>query len=254
MVSTFGRNMSLQISDKLKQKLKSARKVAALTGAGISAESGAPTFRDSGGLWEGYRPEDVATPEAFERDPKFVWDFYDERRNKYQSIQPNPAHKTLAHFEKLYPEFHIMTQNIDGLHQKGGSQNVIELHGNVWKARCTKEGNIVTLSETPLPELPPKCRCGAILRPHVVWFGELLPAEEFSLSERICSEADLLLVIGTSAVVYPVASLPYLTKQNGGFLLEVNTEETPLSSIADETLPGKAGEILPQLEEIIAPR
>lgn len=165
----------LQISDRLKRKLRTARRVVVLTGAGISAESGAPTFRGEGGLWKNFRAEEVATPEAFARDPKFVWEWYDQRRTLLKQIKPNLAHEVLARMEKRTPEFWVVTQNIDGLHQLAGSRNVIELHGNIWKVRCVKEGKVTERRDSPLPELPPKCACGALLRPHVVWFGEMLP-------------------------------------------------------------------------------
>lgn len=240
----------LHLSDRFKHKLQTARCVVALTGAGVSAESNVPTFRGEEGLWKNFRPEEVATPQAFRRDPKFVWEWYDSRRALLKEIRPNPAHEVLARLEKRYAEFWVVTQNIDGLHQAAGSRNVIELHGNIWKARCVREGTVTEMREAPLPELPPKCRCGALLRPHVVWFGELLPVEEYRQSEELISRCDLLFVVGTSGIVQPAASLPYLARERGGFIVEVNPEETPISAIADEILPGKAGEVLLELEKI----
>ncbi len=217
-----------------------------LTGAGVSAESGIPTFRGEGGLWRNYRATDLATPQSFQRNPTLVWEFYDWRRDMMAACQPNPAHQTIAAMEKALPDFTLVTQNIDGLHQKAGSQNVLTLHGDVWRVRCTGCDYRGEDHRVPMPKIPPRCtRCGGMLRPDVVWFGESLPGDVLQTAFDVSSQAALMLVVGTSALVQPAASLPLLAKQNGATLIEVNPQETPLSPYADEVLRGPAGEILP---------
>ncbi len=229
--------------------LKKAKFISVLSGAGISAESGIPTFRGEDGLWKKYRAEELATPQAFERDPVLVWEWYNWRREIIGKAQPNQGHITLAKWESLYPNFWVITQNIDGLHRRAGSKNIVELHGNIWKVRCTREGTIKENTEIPLKELPPKCEnCGGFLRPHVVWFGESLDRNDMEKAEEIAISSDVMFVIGTSAVVYPAASLPFLTKRNGGLIVEINLAETPLTSYADFFFKGRSGEILPQLD------
>ncbi len=219
----------------------------ALTGAGVSAESGVPTFRGAGGLWRNFRPEDLATPQAFARDPKLVWEWYQWRRQRIAEAQPNPAHLALAELEKRTPGFWLVTQNVDGLHDRAGSRRVLKVHGDIWMVRCErcrKERRDETLS---FEELPPKCSCGGLLRPGVVWFGEALPEDVWDQAMRACRGCDVLLVVGTSAVVHPAASLIPMAKSGGARIVEVNLEETPYSASVDVTLRGKAGEILPQL-------
>jgi len=190
--------------------LQEASRVAILTGSGISAESGIPTFRGEEGLWKKYRPEELATPTAFSQDPKLVWEWYDWRRGIIGQKEPNPGHKVIARWEETFPTVSLITQNIDGLHQKAGSKNIWELHGNIWKLRCTEEETITENYETPLKEIPPLCpNCGALLRPHVVWFGESLSPTILQKSIQLSSECDVMFVIGTSAVVQPAASLPF---------------------------------------------
>lgn len=223
------------------------QRVVALTGAGISAESGVPTFRGHRGLWREYRPEELATPDAFARDPKLVWEWYDWRRGLIGACQPNPAHRTLADMETKLPDFTLITQNVDGLHQLAGSRQVLELHGNIWRVRCTREGTKQVDRFTPLPEIPPHCaNCGALLRPDVVWFGESLPADVLEAAFAAAAACDLMLVIGTSAVVQPAATLSLIAKQNGAALVEVNPQPTPLSDYADLTLRQSAAQALPQ--------
>src|ERR1700680_3478219 len=183
--------------------LKEARSVAVLTGAGVSAESGVPTFRGPGGLWKQYRPEDLATPGAFARDPKLVWEWYDWRRARITETQPNPGHYALAEMEKRVPRFTLITQNVDGLHEQAGSRNVLRLHGSIWIVRCTSCEAVREDRRTPLPEMPPVCECGAMLRPGVVWFGEPLPPGVWREAEAAARSADLFLVIGASAGVFP---------------------------------------------------
>src|SRR5574342_1223756 len=213
--------------------LSSAGAITVLTGAGISADSGVPTFRGTEGLWRQYRAEDLATPEAFQRDPRLVWEWYDWRRQKVHACNPNPAHYALARMEDYYPEFYLLTQNVDGLHRRAGSKKVTELHGNIWKMRCTREGRIIEDHRVPLEHIPPLCECGALLRPHIVWFGENLDEEDLSLAFGLSRQCDLFLSVGTSGVVQPAASLPVLAKRSGAVTLEINPEETPLSSHLD---------------------
>ncbi len=219
-----------------------------LTGAGVSAESGVPTFRGPQGLWRQVRPEDLATPEAFQRDPRLVWEWYDWRRQVVARCRPNAAHTTLASMERSLPEVTLITQNVDGLHQRAGSRNVLELHGSLWRARCVREGTVVPLTDVPLPQIPPRCRaCGALLRPDVVWFGEPLNSRTLQAAMDAASRAEVMLVVGTSAVVYPAAQLPLIALDHGAYLIEINPEPTPLSPLAHERWAEPAGEALPRL-------
>jgi NAD-dependent deacetylase len=221
--------------------------VVVLTGAGVSAESGVPTFRGAGGLWRNFQPQELATPEAFRRDPALVWEWYDWRRGLLISCAPNAAHETLAKMEAALPDLTLITQNVDGLHQAAGSRNVLELHGNIWRARCTGCERTTEDRRAPLPEIPPHCsKCGALLRPDVVWFGESLPPEVLEAAWAAAARCRLMLVIGTSAVVQPAASLPLVALRNGARLVEVNPNETPLSAHAHEILCGPAAELLPK--------
>jgi len=228
-----------------------ARKIVVLTGAGISAESGVPTFRGEDGLWRRYRAEELATPHAFEADPKLVWEWYDWRRGIINKAQPNAGHLAIAEMEQLFPHFSLITQNVDGLHRRAGNSKVIEIHGNLWQVRCVsgclKEGRVREDFRCPLPVIPPLCDCGALLRPHVVWFGESLDQGDLTQAYSLIEACDILLVVGTSAVVQPVASFPLMAKQAGAMVIEVNMDPTPLSSSADAAFHGKAGEILPAL-------
>lgn len=243
------------ITEDLVDRLSRASHLVVFTGSGVSRESGVPTFRGEEGLWRNYRSEDLATAEAFERDPVLVWDWYDYRRQIIADAEPNPAHIAIAELEQLCDDFCLITQNVDGLHARAGSTDPVELHGNIWRARCTKELRVVDLPETPLREKPPRCRsCGALLRPDVVWFGEPLPVRAFEASRREASSCDAMLVVGTSAVVRPAASLPLVAKHNGATVVEINTSFTPFSVLIDATLIGRAGEILPELVGRIAAR
>lgn len=232
-----------------RQWLAEASRVAALTGAGISAESGIPTFRGAGGLWRNFRPEDLATPQAFRRDPKLVWEWYDWRRGLIAQAKPNLGHYALAELEqKLGDRFVLITQNVDGLHNRAGSQRVLKLHGDIWWTLCTSCDDVQSDYRVPLPELPPRCqKCGGMLRPGVVWFGEPLPARTWEQAEEAVRSCEVLIVAGTSAVVYPAASLAPLAQRHGARIIEVNLEETPLSSAADLCLQGPSGEVLPRI-------
>jgi NAD-dependent deacetylase len=237
--------------ERAREWLRTASRAAALTGAGISAESGIPTFRGAGGLWRNFRPEDLATPGAFARDPKTVWEWYDWRRGLIRDAKPNLGHYALAQLERrMGGRFVLITQNVDGLHNRAGSERVLKLHGDIWWTLCTACGDVRSDFRVPLPELPPRCAaCGGLLRPGVVWFGEPLPARTWEQAEEAARTCDVLIVAGTSAVVYPAASLAPLAKRHGARIIEINTEATPLSGEADLCLKGPSGEILPQIIE-----
>lgn len=232
--------------------LLQAKKVVVLTGAGVSAESGVPTFRGQDGLWKKYRAEELATPYAFIANPRLVWEWYDWRRQVLADKQPNRAHLTLAEWESIFSSFSLITQNIDGLHQQAGSRRILELHGNIWKMRCLDEGTIFENRETPLREIPPHCpECQGLLRPHVVWFGESLDGAILAEAFRLAQECEVMFSIGTSAVVQPAASLPITAVEKGALLIEINAEPTPLTSLAQFSFLGKAGEILPQIHQAL---
>jgi len=235
------------ISARLRDLLARGRRVAALTGAGISAESGVPTFRSLGGFWENESLEDLATPEGFARDPRRVWAWYDARRAQVGRCKPNAGHLALAGYARAHPDFRLITQNVDGLHAAAGSPGLILLHGDLFRVRCTREGSSREDRRVPLPEIPPRCDCGALLRPDVVWFGEMLPEAEVRRATEAATRAEVFLSIGTSAVVYPAAALPEMARGSGAYLVEINVEETPLSPLADEVLLGPAAEVLPDL-------
>ncbi|MFH1689713.1 MAG: NAD-dependent deacylase [Candidatus Eisenbacteria bacterium] len=238
------------VTKMLVERLSGAEALAVLTGAGVSQESGVPTFRGEEGLWKQYRAEELATWRAFESDPGLVWSWYDYRRQLISDAEPNPAHRAIAELERGYPQFSLITQNTDGLHQRAGSSAPVELHGSVWRARCTAEQTVCDLLDSPLKELPPLCeRCGALLRPDVVWYGEPLPMEAYERSHEIASSCDAMLVVGTSAMVHPAASLPLVAKHNGAFVIEVNSAFTPISALVDDTLLGSAGDILPAIAD-----
>jgi NAD-dependent deacetylase len=225
-----------------------AERVVALTGSGISAESGVPTFREAQtGFWERYDPQELATPEAFARDPRLVWEWYEWRRNLVAKAEPNPGHRALAELERRIPNFTLVTQNVDGLHERAGSRNVVEVHGNILRSKCSLEDEVIQPEEHD-DSIPPRCaRCDAFLRPDVVWFGEMLPAGALEAASEAARECDLFFSIGTSSLVYPAAALPYDALENGATLAEINPNETPLTPYADCSLRGLAGEFLPTL-------
>jgi NAD-dependent deacetylase len=228
--------------------LRGAEHVVALTGSGISAESGVPTFREAQtGLWARYDPQQLATLEAFAKDPRLVWEWYQWRRNLVAKATPNPGHQALMELERRIPHFTLITQNVDGLHARAGSRSVIELHGNILRSRCSLEGEVAEREEHD-ESVPPRCsRCGAFLRPDVVWFGEMLPSGTLETASEAARVCDLFLSIGTSSLVYPAAALPYEALKNGATLVEINPSETPLTPHADYTPRGRAGEVLPKL-------
>jgi NAD-dependent deacetylase len=239
---------SLPIRPKLIETLRSARYVVVLTGAGISAESRIPTFRDAQtGLWAKYSPEELATPKAFRRDPRLVWEWYTWRRELVAQAKPNPGHLALAELEKHVPKFTLITQNVDGLHQRAGSRNVIELHGNINRTICFDE-RIVVDSWLETDDAPPHCpHCGGLLRPDVVWFGESLPPDTLTTAFAAAGQCDLFLAIGTSAMVQPAALLPLAALDRGITTVEINANSTMLTSRATFALHGPAGQVLPEL-------
>jgi len=234
---------------RLRELVRRGERVVALTGAGISAESGIATFRGQDGLWEQERLEDVATPEGFRRDPARVWAWYDRRRVQIAAASPNSGHRALAEFERRHPDFVLVTQNVDGLHRTAGSRRILCLHGEIFRVQCTRDGTTREDRRVPLPEIPPRCECGALLRPDVVWFGEPLSEEIMAEAVAASRNARLFLVIGTSSLVYPAASLPEIARRHGAFLVEINIEPTPLTPLADEVIQGPAAVILPRLLE-----
>ncbi len=226
------------------------KRIAILTGAGVSAESGIPTFRGPGGLWESHRPEELATSEAFDRDPELVWRWYEWRRELLARAEPNAAHRAIAELEQRLPEGSVITitQNVDGLHRRAGSRNIIELHGSIVRVRCVREGDAFERAE-PFGSVPPRCSCGALLRPDVVWFGEALPEGAIERSSEAVSAADLVLVAGTSGVVYPAAGLVHLVRH--GIAVEINPDETPLSETCRFTIRSTAEAAVPKIAAAI---
>jgi NAD-dependent deacetylase len=232
--------------------LRSARHVCVLTGAGMSAESGVPTFRDAQtGLWAKFRPEDLATPDAFERDPKRVWEWYEWRRELVRTAEPNAGHRALVELARRVPQFTLVTQNVDGLHQRAGSVGVIEYHGNVLRDRCAAEGIVRERSPHSVSGLPECATCGALLRPDVVWFGEAIPRHALQLADAVATDCDCFLSIGTAAMVYPAAGLAERALRSGAKILEVNIAATDLSPLADVVLRGPAGVVLPDLVQAL---
>ncbi len=236
---------TFEIPEELVEVLRNARRVVALTGSGVSAESGVPTFRDAQtGLWARFSPQELATPEAFYRDPRLVWEWYEWRRELVDSAEPNAAHRALAELGRRVDSFTLITQNVDGLHQKAGSEGVVELHGNITRTVCSAERRVVEPSGDG--EKPPRCPyCGAYLRPDVVWFGESLPVEAFGAAFEAARSCDVFLSVGTSSMVQPAASLPVEALSSGATVVEVNPDDTPLTDHATYALQGPAGQVLP---------
>jgi NAD-dependent deacetylase len=242
--------------EELIQALCKAERIAVLTGAGVSQESGLRTFRDKSDydltpekrpLWTQYRPEELATPQAFERNPELVWEFYAMRRLKAGEVKPNAGHFALVEMARHASHFTLITQNVDGLHQRAGSEGVIELHGNITRVRCMREGEVYTEWEEFVGGVPVCPKCGANLRPDVVWFGEMLPPQELEDSIEASKRCNVFFSIGTSALVQPAASLAMLARSSGATVIEINAEETPLTPYVNYFMKGKSGEILPEL-------
>ncbi len=241
----------MNISSDVIKRIAAARRIAVLTGAGISAESGIPTFRGEDGIWKKIRPEELASMDAFLKNPALVWEWYEYRRKIIRDVTPNAAHYTLAEMEKHLPHLSISTQNIDGLHQRAGSARVYELHGNILRNRCNNCGRIDQNLDLGKDKKRPTCECGGLIRPDVVWFGEMLPADILDKSFEEAQNADVYFSIGTSAVVYPAAQLPVEALHNGAYVIEINLEPTPLTSRVHAHYHGKAGDILPELWQAV---
>lgn len=244
--------MNQELLDQAAEWTRAADRIAVLTGAGVSAESGVPTFRASDGLWEGHRIEEVATPFGFAENPELVWNFYKLRRANLRKVRPNPGHHALAKLESEWDgRFTLITQNVDGLHRAAGNANLLELHGNIRRTRCPNCGDLRDQGLTELPALPECQLCGSMIRPDIVWFGEMLDPEVWTSAEEAADQCDLFFVVGTSAVVYPAAGLISLAKSNSqrAKVIEVNMTETEASRQADIGLYGPSGEVLPALCE-----
>ncbi|UCH88062.1 MAG: NAD-dependent deacylase [Thermoplasmata archaeon] len=238
-------------ADKLPEELidvfVNTKYLVVLTGAGVSAESGMPTFRGEDGFWRKYNAMDLATPEAFANDPKLVWEWYDYRRGILDKTGPNRAHEVIAEMEKHYPQFKLITQNVDGLHARAGSNKIIEIHGNLWRVKCQKCDYNGDFMEVPLKSNPPRCKCGGFLRPDVVWFGESLPMGAIDSAVEALRACDTVLTVGTSGVVQPAASFPLIAHEAGAAVIESNIEPTPITSICKHAMHGKATVLLDKL-------
>lgn len=235
------------ISQTLIDRLANAKLVVGFTGAGISAESGVATFRATGGLWTKFKPEELASMDAFLANPQMVWEWYQARRDVVLKAAPNPGHHALVELEELVPKVSVITQNIDGLHAEAGSSEVIELHGNIRKNFCQGCGRRYDDESLLVVEELQRCPCGGGIRPDVVWFGEALPADAFMLAEERACEASVFFSIGTSALVYPAAGLPLMAREHGAYMVEINPEETPLSDYMHETIRMGSGEAMPAI-------
>ena len=216
------------------------------TGAGLSSESGIPTYRGKGGMWTEYDYEDYACQRAFERDPEKVWDFHDKRRAVVGACEPNEGHRIIAEVQREKPATAIVTQNIDGLHQRAGGTNVVELHGSLWRVRCDARGrhDAVARDDTSVPMSPRRCACGAYWRPDIVWFEDSLQERTLARAQELLEQCDLLVTVGTSAVVYPAAQLPRIAMLCGAATVEINLEDTAVSSLYGHRLRGRASDLL----------
>ncbi len=239
------------IPETIQDVILSAKAVAVLTGAGISAESGIPTFRGADGLWSRLKPEELANFDAFLRNPSLVSEWYEHRRKITRGSEPNPAHYALVDMEKIFPDFTVITQNIDNLHRRAGSRNVAELHGNIERNYCLGCGKRYDGEAFDMNDSFTCSECGGLIRPDIVWFGEMLPAEEWDTAEAAARSAEVMFVVGTSSIVYPAAELPMTVRRNGGKLLEVNIEETPLTGFADFSFRGPASRVMVELVDEI---
>jgi len=231
-------------------KLSESKKIVFFTGAGISAESGIPTFRGKDGIWNKLNPEELANFDAFMRNPKMVWEWYNHRKKIIHEAIPNAGHYAIAEMQNLFDKVTVITQNIDNLHRRAGSKNIFELHGNIERNYCINCKTFYN-EELDFSAGVPKCKCGGLIRPDVVWFGEYLPEDQFEGGERAAINSDIFFVVGTSAVVYPAAGLVHAAKRAGSFIVEVNVVETEISAICDESFFGEAGKILPEIVEEI---
>lgn len=238
----------IQIDKSLVDKLSDSKSIVFFTGAGISSESGIPTFRGKEGLWNKFRPEELANFDAFIKNPALVWEWYNYRKKIVHEAKPNAAHLTIAEMQNYFDDVTVVTQNVDNLHMRAGSKKIFELHGNIERnfcINCKKFHN----EELDFSGGVPKCECGGLIRPDVVWFGEYLPEDQFLGGEKAAIKSDVFFVVGTSAVVYPAAGLVYTAKASGATIVEINIEETEISSSVNYSYFGKAGEILPRIFE-----
>lgn len=234
--------------------LAAAKRIVVTTGAGMSSESGIPTFRDApGAIWANYNPEDLATPEGFQRDPDLVWRWYAERRNMIAQASPHAGHTALFRLEKIYDDFVLLTQNIDNLHRRAGSQRLIELHGNIFRFKCFDVHHAAEHVD-PNATSPPRCHCGSLIRPDVVWFGEMLDAHDIDRAFAAIGACDVLIVVGTSGLVYPAAGFPDAARAAGARIVEINPERTPISALADAFLGFGAAKALPELTDAVMRR
>ena len=232
-------------------KLETAKKIVFFTGAGISAESGIATFRGADGIWNKMKPEELASFDAFMRNPDLVWEWYQHRRDIINNVEPNAGHAAIAELEKYY-EVTVVTQNIDNLHRRAGSTKIFELHGNIERNFCSDCKTFYKITDFEKLSSVPKCKnCGGLIRPDVVWFGEMLPQDQFTGGETAAEWSDICFVVGTSAVVYPAAYIPMSAKQAGSYLVEINIEPTEMTQYADYSIFGKAGEILPEIIKLV---
>ena len=246
-----GKDRPLAHQDKMileaQNRIAHAHAITVLTGAGISADSGVPTFRGEEGLWRNFKAEDLATPEAFSNNPRLVWEWYDWRRKLIASKMPNPAHLSLVELEKKAREFTLITQNVDGLHLWAGTQNLIELHGNIWQVRCTQCDSIFYNLDVPIDILPQCSQCQGLIRPHIVWFGEALNPVHIRKTQKVIETCDIMLVIGTSGMVQPAASFAGEARSAGAFVIEINLAPTLDKESVDVSLQGRAKDIVPML-------
>lgn len=234
------------LDNKTLEKFSLTKSVVFFTGAGVSAESGIPTFRGKDGIWNKLKPEELANFDAFLRNPEIVWEWYKHRKKIVHESKPNSAHIAISDFQNIFPDIKVITQNIDSMHKRAGSKIVYELHGNIERNYCVKcktyYNNDIVFSHSV-----PKCKCGGIIRPDVVWFGEYLPLDEFKESEKAAKKADIFIIVGTSAIVYPAASMIFVAKESGAYLIEINLKKTEITEIADRSFFGKAGVVLPNI-------
>lgn len=243
---------NFQFNDKFISRLQNARSIVFFTGAGISAESGISTFRGEDGLWNRLKPEELASFDAFMRNPNMVWEWYQYRRKIVHNAEPNLAHKAIKDFEKYFDNVTVVTQNIDNLHYRAGTKNIFELHGNIERNYCMDCKTFFDESEIQKYAKVPHCKmCGGMIRPDVVWFGEFLPHDQFEGGERAAAKCDICFVVGTSAVVYPAARIPLTAKKNGAYIVEINIEETEMTYTSDYSIFGKAGDILPAIVNLL---
>jgi len=238
--------MTMNFDKTLIEKLRTSKSIVFFTGAGISAESGIPTFRGKDGIWNKLKPEELANFDAFLKNPELVWEWYKHRKQIIKESKPNAGHLAIAEAQNIFPKVSVVTQNIDNLHRRAGSKTVYELHGNIERNYCIRCKTFYN-EELDFSNGVPICKCSGLIRPDVVWFGEVLPEDQFNLSEKAAEDSDIFFIIGTSAVVYPAASLIFTAKQSGAYLIEVNIEETEISRFVDKSLFGLSGIILPAL-------